>query len=234
MKEVKIMCSLSHPCTVRLYAWTKRPPAMVMELAATDLRQYYQGDAKEKLGEYSIVSGLEICLDSAKGMLYIHSAGLIHRDLKSMNIMVTKDKRGKVADYGESREQDTSLTMTSTGTALWMAPEVSKNERYDSKADSFSFGVILYEVMKRDLPYADMKNINGIGLAVKVALDGLRPTIEDGWHPLLQELMRGCYEEDPGELGLVFQYVRVLFTSNEAHPPTHPPTHPHSETTDLR
>ena len=43
MKEVKIMCSLSHPCTVRLYAWVQTPPAMVMEMALCDLRQYYQG-----------------------------------------------------------------------------------------------------------------------------------------------------------------------------------------------
>ena len=46
MKEVKIMCSLSHPCTVRLYAWVERPPAMVMELAIGDLRHYYQDNAK--------------------------------------------------------------------------------------------------------------------------------------------------------------------------------------------
>ena len=45
-KEVKIMCSLSHPCTVRLFAWIEEPPAMVMELALTDLRQYYLGNVE--------------------------------------------------------------------------------------------------------------------------------------------------------------------------------------------
>ena len=63
-----------------------------------------------------------------------------------MNIMIAKGMRGKVADYGESRIQDTSQTMTSTGTPLWMAPEVAMSERYDAKADSFSFGIIIYEV----------------------------------------------------------------------------------------
>ena len=48
-KEVTIMCSLSHPCTIRLYAWIESPPAMIMELAICDLRQYYRGDAKGKL-----------------------------------------------------------------------------------------------------------------------------------------------------------------------------------------
>lgn len=45
-KEVTIMCSLSHPCTVRLYGWIEEPPAMIMELAICDLRQYYVGNAK--------------------------------------------------------------------------------------------------------------------------------------------------------------------------------------------
>ena len=46
MNEVKIMCSLSHPCTVRLYAWVEQPPAMIMELAVGDLRHYYMDNAK--------------------------------------------------------------------------------------------------------------------------------------------------------------------------------------------
>ena len=150
----------------------------------------------EELGPYTLSSALRVCLDAAKGMSYLHSADLIHRDLKSMNIMVSEKLQGKVADYGESRKKSADLTMTSTGTPLWMAPEVSRNERYDSKADMYSFGIILYEVCKRRLPYADMKDLTAVGLAVKVAMQGLRPTIEDGWHPGLQSLMRDCYGAD--------------------------------------
>ena len=164
------MAALSHPCTVRLYAWIETPLAMVMELAAGDLRHYYKGEMEEKMGAYSLTTALEICLDAAKGMVYLHSADLIHRDLKTMNIMISAESRGKIADYGESREIDLDTTMTSTGTALWMAPEVASEERYDSKADSFSFGIILFEVAKRDLPYAERTDVNAIGLAVKVGL----------------------------------------------------------------
>ncbi len=88
LKEIKIMCTLSHPCTVRLYAWTPQPLAVIMELAACDLSQYYK---KKKLQPYSLEKALRVCIDAAKGMMYIHSTGLIHRDLKSMNIMITED-----------------------------------------------------------------------------------------------------------------------------------------------
>ena len=148
----------------------------------------------ENLGRYSLFSALNICLDAAKGMGYIHSTNLIHRDLKSNNIVISKKVRGKVADYGESREKGENLTMTSVGTPLWMAPEVSKGERYDFKADVYSFGVILFEVCKCELPYKGMGN--AVGIAVKVALEGLRPTIEEHWHPCLKVLMEECYDRD--------------------------------------
>ena len=132
-------------------------------------------------------------------MIYVHSADLIHRDLKSVNIMIAEGMRGKVADYGESRIEDTSQTMTSRGTPLWMAPEVACETRYDSQADVYSFGIILYEVLKRDLPFSERTDVNAVGLAVEVALDGLRPTIEDEWHPELKSLLKECYEVVPSD-----------------------------------
>lgn len=112
---------------------------------------------------------------------------------------------GKVADYGESREQDSNNTMTSTGTALWMAPEVSLGERYNHRADSFSFAIILYEVMDEQLPFADVKGLSGVGLAVRVAMDGLRPSLEgpggnpdrprDEWDARIKALIKRCWDQ---------------------------------------
>ena len=68
LDEIKLMCTLSHPCTVRLYAWTEIPLAMIMELAICDLRQYYAGKTKT-FGPYSYLSALEVMLDAARGLL---------------------------------------------------------------------------------------------------------------------------------------------------------------------
>ena len=68
MDEIKLMCSLSHPCTVRLYAWTETPIAVIMELAICDLRQYYTGKS-DVFGAYSYLSALEVLLDAARGLL---------------------------------------------------------------------------------------------------------------------------------------------------------------------
>ena len=143
-------------------------------------------------------------------MVYLHSADLIHRDLKSMNIMIGEGMRGKIADYGESREKTTDSTMTSTGTPLWMAPEVSCGKRYDSKADVYSFGIILHEVLTQDLPYSDKPDLSAIGLAVSVAMKGLRPTIEEDWHPGLKSLLKDCYEAVPSSRPTFSQVVLRL------------------------
>ena len=164
-----------------------------------------------KLGPYSLLSGLKVCLDAAKGMVYLHSADIIHRDLKSMNIMIADGMRGKVADYGESREETTTATMThSAGTPLWMAPEIACATRYDSQADIFSFGIILYEVIKRDVPYTERTDLNGFNLALEVAIKGLRPTIEEDWHPGLKSLLRDCYEMMPSNRPTFSQLVLRL------------------------
>ena len=114
--------------------------------------------------------------------------------------MITGTMAGKVADYGESREEDTSMTMTSKGTALWMAPEVGIASRYDSQADVYSFGVVLYEIAKRDFPYRDQEGtMANFGMAYQVAMKGLRPTIDEKWNDGLKKLMRDCYKREPSE-----------------------------------
>ena len=71
---------------------------------------------------------------------------IAHRDLKSANVLVTSDFHGKVSDCGESRRVDADSTMTMTGTPLWAAPELLAGDRYDEGVDTYSFGIILYEL----------------------------------------------------------------------------------------
>ena len=76
--------------------------------------------------------------------------GIIHRDIKPANILIGgNDGNAKIADYGISRVASLDETMTSVGTLLYQAPEVSKGERYCFKADVFSFALTLYAVCDR-------------------------------------------------------------------------------------
>ncbi|EEY53027.1 protein kinase [Phytophthora infestans T30-4] len=91
---------------------------------------------------------VKIALHVAHALTYLHSLSpvVIHRDLKSRNILLTADLDAKLTDFGISRERVDQTMTAGVGTSLWMAPEVLMGERYDDKADIFSFGVVLSEL----------------------------------------------------------------------------------------
>ncbi|KAE9260117.1 hypothetical protein PR003_g34504, partial [Phytophthora rubi] len=103
-----------------------------------------------------------IALHVCHALTYLHSLSppVIHRDLKSCNILLNHAMEAKVIDFGISRERMDQTMTAGVGTSLWMAPEVMLGEKYDDKADMFSFGVVLSELDVHTLPYAQAKEKN--------------------------------------------------------------------------
>uniref|UniRef100_A0A8D0HNJ6 Mitogen-activated protein kinase kinase kinase n=1 Tax=Sphenodon punctatus TaxID=8508 RepID=A0A8D0HNJ6_SPHPU len=103
----------------------------------------------------------------ASGMNYLHLHKIIHRDLKSPNVLVTHTDVVKISDFGTSKElSDKSTKMSFAGTVAWMAPEVIRNEPVSEKVDIWSFGVVLWELLTGEIPYKDVDSsaiIWGVG-----------------------------------------------------------------------
>ncbi|XP_063698450.1 mitogen-activated protein kinase kinase kinase 13-B isoform X2 [Culicoides brevitarsis] len=103
----------------------------------------------------------------AQGMQYLHQHKIIHRDLKSPNILIGKEEIVKISDFGTSREwNEISTKMSFAGTVAWMAPEVIRNEPCSEKVDIWSYGVVLWELMTCEVPYKDVDSsaiIWGVG-----------------------------------------------------------------------
>nr|XP_039262213.1 mitogen-activated protein kinase kinase kinase 13-B-like isoform X1 [Styela clava] len=103
----------------------------------------------------------------ACGMSYLHLHKVIHRDLKSPNILITDKDVLKISDFGTSKKwEDQSTKMSFAGTVAWMAPEVIRNEPVSEKVDLWSYGVILWELLTGEIPYLDVDSsaiIWGVG-----------------------------------------------------------------------
>ncbi|KAI9922503.1 hypothetical protein PsorP6_002471 [Peronosclerospora sorghi] len=148
---------------------------------------------------------LRMTIDTSRGMAYLHSMKppIIHRDLKSMNILVSSTWGAKVSDFGLSREKTVDETMSVTGTPLWLPPEMIRGERYTEKADVYSFGIVLAELETRKIPYHDIKakgarnkKVSGSTLMHMVAYDNLRPSLSKNCMNSVRELYERCTSDD--------------------------------------
>jgi serine/threonine protein kinase len=209
--EIGLMKVLNHPNLANYYGYKitdDEELKLVMELCDG-------GNVKSLLSKgikLTINQRLKIILDSAAGLFHLHSKNVIHRDIKSLNILLVnpvEDETSKIVckltDYGLSKVIDSTksqATKSSVGTDYWMAPEVikaSEKNYYSFKADVFSFGIFMWEVFTGKTPYSDMK-LNSALIACKVAMNGLRPRSDwlfQDTPQVVRDLIDQCLKDDP-------------------------------------
>ncbi|XP_068646104.1 serine/threonine-protein kinase STY46-like [Aristolochia californica] len=193
-QEVYIMRKVRHKNVVQFIGACTRPPSLCIVTEYMSGGSVYDFLHKQK-GVFKLPSILKVAIDVSKGMNYLHQNNIIHRDLKAANLLMDENEVVKVADFGVARVQSQSGVMTAeTGTYRWMAPEVIEHKPYDHKADVFSFGVVLWELLTGKLPY---EYLTPLQAAVGVVQKGLRPTIPKHTHPKLVELLERCWQQDP-------------------------------------
>ncbi|KAL3658912.1 hypothetical protein V7S43_016053 [Phytophthora oleae] len=202
LAEVKLMASLEHPRIVEFIgvAWDSLTDLCVVS-------QFMEGgDLRALLNRYPSLgfdyTKVKIALHVAHALTYMHSfePPLIHRDLKSKNILLTVDLDAKLTDFGASRERVDRTMTAGIGTSLWMAPEMMTGEKYDEKTDMFSFGVVLSELDSNALPYANTgKNRQASDLAIlQLVMQGnLRVEFSESCPPAVVELGLACVSIDP-------------------------------------
>ncbi|KAM3241258.1 hypothetical protein ACQJBY_054321 [Aegilops geniculata] len=197
--EVRIMSRLRHPNVVLFLGYVTQPPNLSI------LTEYLPRGSLYRLlhrpnSKVDETRRLKMAFDVAKGMNYLHTSHptIVHRDLKSPNLLVDKNWVVKVSDFGMSRlKHHTFLSSKSTaGTPEWMAPEVLRNEPANEMCDVYSFGVILWELATLRVPWSGLNPMQVVGA---VGFQNKRLDIPKEVDPLVASIISSCWDNDPSK-----------------------------------
>lgn len=132
-----------------------------------------------------------------RGMRYLHRNHVIHRDIKSSNIMIRTSGDVKIGDLGVSAQltNEEMVRKSTVGTIYWMAPEILSLQKYGTKVDIWSLGILLIELSEGSLPFCG-KNIYQVMSAI---VNDSPPTLKDSenWSPEFNEFIGLCLVKDP-------------------------------------
>lgn len=222
--ETKILASMDHPRIVRLVgvAWDlPRDLCAVTEMMeGGDLRALLKAFEEP---EYKRSTGfdldkLKIALHIAEALAYLHSLQpiVLHRDLKSRNVLLDGQLNAKLTDFGVAREASESTMTAGVGTSLWMAPEVMLGEKYNQSADVFSFGVLLSELDTHALPYkqaqetASGRRVPDAALLQWVALGRIRVEFSENAPESMKQLALSCVDLNPAKRPTATEIAQLL------------------------
>uniref|UniRef100_A0A3Q2GPN7 Mitogen-activated protein kinase kinase kinase 20 n=1 Tax=Cyprinodon variegatus TaxID=28743 RepID=A0A3Q2GPN7_CYPVA len=200
-KEAEILSVLSHKNIIQFYGAVLESPnyGIVTEYASGgSLYEYISSEQSEEMDMEQIMTW---AIQIAKGMHYLHAEApvkVIHRDLKSRN--------GNMILYLASKFLSHTTHMTVVGTFPWMAPEVIQSLPVSETCDTYSYGVVLWEMLTREVPF---KGFEGLQVAWLVVEKQERLTIPTSCPASFAELMRKCWQADPKERP---QFKQLLLT----------------------
>jgi serine/threonine protein kinase/formylglycine-generating enzyme required for sulfatase activity/dienelactone hydrolase len=191
--EAQAAAALSHPniCTIHEIVEQNGKSFIVME--------YIEGQSLSKLikkGPSELEKALELAVQIAEGLEEAHKKSIVHRDIKSANIMVTDKEQAKIMDFGLAKVKGGTLLTregTTLGTVAYMSPEQARGEEVDHRSDIWSLGVVLYELFSGKLPFMGDREASILYSVVHEepkALKALKPDIPQEIQTIINRTLR--------------------------------------------
>jgi len=207
-REATIMMRLHSPSVVTLYGVTLNSPYYLVMEYMNGGSLYHLLQSNQDL---NWKSRAKMALEIGQGLSFLHSRNILHRDLKSMNVLLDKLHRVKLGDFGLARvkqESSSQNTQRSMGTTSWMAPELFKRRaEYTKACDVYSLGMLLWELASRQIPFADAPDP---GVIMTWVMQGNREAIPVGtpvWYSLL---IQACWDAEPTKRPEIAEVVQQL------------------------
>jgi len=199
--EVDFFMKLDHPnCHYLLGAKTSLENGGILLLTELcDKGSLYDFYAKQGQ-RFDAQTSHRLARECAIGFDVIHDMGFMHRDIKSLNVFLSKELVAKVADFGMCTDDKTS--MDGCGTVQWMAPEVFKNimrpssSPYNKQIDVYSYGILAWEIFHCRTPYMET-GLNQMEIGQEVLSNNIRPRLGRACPGPIQQIITKCWDTDP-------------------------------------
>jgi TolB-like protein/cytochrome c-type biogenesis protein CcmH/NrfG len=221
-REARTVASLNHPNIVVLHSIEEDSGTRFLTMELVDGRSLADSVTP---GGLSPAQLLDIAVPLADALVAAHEKGVVHRDLKPANVMLTRDGRVKVLDFGLAKlfQEDTNLAVSQAatmanpisesgvvvGTAPYMAPEQIRGETVDARSDIFSFGVLIYELSVGKRPFTGQTSID-VSSAILRDMPPEVSTVRSDLPSDLAHIIDRCLEKNPRE-----RFQTALDVANE-------------------
>lgn len=194
-REVEILARVRSPLTLHLIGFTITKPYMIVTpfIPHNSLFDYVSSESEK--GRLPSTNLTIIAMGIAYSMMKLHEMGVIHRDLKSPNVLLDNKYLPYVSDFGIAKQviKHIDPLTRDIGTTNWMAPEQMSSNKYDNKVDVYSYGMILYEMVMNRIPFQGMKPIE-ITMSLK---KGKRPQLTEEGNESIIKLIKKCWKQNP-------------------------------------
>ena len=214
MKEVEILSSLSHPHVIKYMGMVQGGDAsyIVMELAANGSLDKYM-----TTHHLTVYEKIKICLQIAQALEYLHSKGIVHRDIACRNVLLDDDMNAKITDFGLASAdiQDTNTTKVAFGPIRWLPLEFINHKEYSFLTDSHMLGMMIYELLSEKPPYSETPDPIDVVLLIR---KGIKPEMDPDWEASIKELITMCWAEKKHRLTMkqiVIDLEEILNTLDE-------------------
>lgn len=219
--EVQKLEQIRHPYILMVLAFHRKPPALAIVTEIVDggslyelLHQSHKFSAAAGVLDEGVLGTrecLQICEGTATAIAFIHAREIIHRDIKSHNVLLSQHLDVKLCDFGLARMRSELMTgaMQFAGTPNYMSPEQFLNKKYTDRVDVFAFGTMFWEATAREIPFA---NLEGPEIRSKVTSGVMLPLPDTGAsvHPIIKECWTTDHTARPSMQEILTQIRDVL------------------------